>query len=704
MAMRRKFPVLFIIVFLVSNLYAAYLKNVPQCLVQPDGAVIHCFATGDEFHNWLHDSAGYTIIQDIQTGYYVYAVQSGNDIVASKHIVGAVNPAALGLKPYANISAEAMQSKRAAFEQQYLPLRTQKGVQKNEGTIHNLAFFVRFSDEAGFDTLHYNTIEKMFNDSSSLSSNSLYNFYRISSYGKMFITSHFFPADSNNIILSYQDIYPRSYYQLYDATSNPNGYTAAERNSREFDLLKRVVEFFQDSVTISANDLDFNGDGNIDNVAFIISGKPVGWNDLLWPHRWSLYAYNIKINGKRVYDFNFILGGYCFPGVITHEMMHTLSAPDLYRYEGSTFAPVGEWDLMASTNYNSPQGLGAYMKYQYGGWIDSIPEISLPGTYTLYPTNGTSPEKTCYKIYPKDSYSGEYLVLEYRKTSSNIFESNLPGSGLLIYRINEDHSSRGNAGYDGITYFDEVYLFRPNGTTTVNGNLLTAHFGSDYNRTAFNLVSNPSPFYYDGSLMEEISISNISEVGDSIQFTIEGVAPESLSVSPSEVVLKCTFGTSGQFTINSNVRWSIIGVNSQWLSLDKSSGGGTDVITLRTLSANYATTSRACTLRISTSSYAITDTVIVEQAPCVAITETEDKPTVSLFPNPADDYISIICPEINTFTAIAVYAMTGEQVYPAIIQREDDKAIMDTHGLAAGVYYIKLYSPKHAIVKSFAVQ
>jgi hypothetical protein len=128
---KRNFLALFITVFLVSNLYAAYLKNVPQRLVQPDGTVLHCFATGDEFHNWLHDSTGYTIIQDAQTGYYVYAVQLGNDIVASEHIAGIVNPAAVGLKPYANISAEAMQAKRAAFEQQYPPIRTQKGVKKN---------------------------------------------------------------------------------------------------------------------------------------------------------------------------------------------------------------------------------------------------------------------------------------------------------------------------------------------------------------------------------------------------------------------------------------------------------------------------------------------------------------------------------------------------------------------------------------------
>ncbi|MCK5572062.1 MAG: hypothetical protein KAJ12_04850, partial [Bacteroidetes bacterium] len=41
---------------------AAPLSFVPQKLIQPDGSVLHCFASGDEFYNWLHDKDGFTIM------------------------------------------------------------------------------------------------------------------------------------------------------------------------------------------------------------------------------------------------------------------------------------------------------------------------------------------------------------------------------------------------------------------------------------------------------------------------------------------------------------------------------------------------------------------------------------------------------------------------------------------------------------------
>jgi len=45
-------------------LQAAWLQNEPMVVSQPNGTEIHCFATGDEFYNWLHDADNYTIIQE----------------------------------------------------------------------------------------------------------------------------------------------------------------------------------------------------------------------------------------------------------------------------------------------------------------------------------------------------------------------------------------------------------------------------------------------------------------------------------------------------------------------------------------------------------------------------------------------------------------------------------------------------------------
>ena len=50
---------------------AAPAKFVPAARVQPNGDTLHCYASGDEFYNWLHDAEGYTIVQDPATGFYV---------------------------------------------------------------------------------------------------------------------------------------------------------------------------------------------------------------------------------------------------------------------------------------------------------------------------------------------------------------------------------------------------------------------------------------------------------------------------------------------------------------------------------------------------------------------------------------------------------------------------------------------------------
>lgn len=98
-------------------------------------------------------------------------------------------------------------------------------------------------------------------------------------------------------------------------------------------------------------------------------------------------------------------------GVLCHEMSHTLGTYDLY-HVNDDLNPVGVWDLM-SDNLKTPQQMSAYTKYRYCKWIDEIPEISTPGTYTLNPVGGSSKENIAYKINPTGS--DEYFIVEYRK-------------------------------------------------------------------------------------------------------------------------------------------------------------------------------------------------------------------------------------------------------------------------------------------------
>jgi M6 family metalloprotease-like protein len=553
----------------VLNVQASYLKNIPRTLIQPNGDTLNCFISGDEFYNYLHDINNYTIVQNQETGFFVYATRINNQIVPSLLIPGVDNPSTNGLIPGIIITPEEWRSKRNEFRAQQ-PLNNQiSTTNQNQGHLNNIVVFIRFSNDTSFTT-GFSTVNNMFNDSSA-NANSMYNYFKSTSYNKLFLSSSFYPSPSGNTILSYQDIYPRSYYLPYSST-NPNGYNnTTEGPAREQALLQRAINYIASSVPGSLN-LDYNNDGDVDNLCFVVKGEVSDWNTLLWPHRWVLYYQDIYINSKRVYDYNFILEGnsdYFKTSVICHEMQHTLGFPDLYHYNFTTYDAVGTWDLM-SQETNIPQNSVAYAKYKYGHWIDSIPLITNAGTYTLNPL-ATSSTGNAYKI--ASIFPGQYFILEYRSTGSQ-FDSNLPGSGLIIYRVNDFYD--GNASCDGITVFDEIYIFRPNGTNTTNGSLSTAFFNSTVGRTMFNPSTNPRPFFTNGDY-SSLNITNITNAGNTISFTYNGTQPtiipsqNQLTLSghlPSgasvQSVLIFGINVTDSISINSSSPFLISNNNSTW--------------------------------------------------------------------------------------------------------------------------------------------
>ena len=492
--------------------YAAYLKNVPITLTQPDGTVIECFATGDEYYNWVHDKDGYTIVQNPTTGYYCYAeLNDASELVASTYIVGRINPQNTSLRPYVNIPIEKIvaQCEGVMQSMQKSTSMARIGSSSNftKGTINNIVVYIRFADQTEFPA-NQGGYTSLFN---SETGNSMKNYFRQTSYNKLTINSSFYPTNNGSSIVSYQDSYQRAYYCPYNAYDNTIGYrNYDERIEREHSLLSRAINYVKSQIPTSLN-IDHDNDGYVDDICFIVRGGTTPWNTILWPHRWSLYSKTETINGKRVYDYNFQIEeslGISNNGVLCHEMGHVLGAPDLYQNgdDGTIWNPVGSWDVMAR-HINPPQSMGAFIKHKYTKWIDEIPSITVPGIYTLNPISKSS--NNCYKI-PLAGTS-EYLVLEYRKKEGD-FESSLERSGLLIYRINEAYrgNNSGN-GYGGVN--DEVYIFRPDGTLSTVGKIWEANFTNAYRRTRFNKTTNPNCFMSDGSV-KDIYIKNITENSD----------------------------------------------------------------------------------------------------------------------------------------------------------------------------------------------
>jgi M6 family metalloprotease-like protein len=340
MFMKRTFSVLCTLIFVLS-LFGARLMNKPINVTQPDGTNLSILASGDEFHNWLHDAGNYTIIQDGNTGWYTYAIRRGDTVVPSPYIVGQSNPAALGLEAGVNLSPEKLREKFTRANRTPSDARNDRA--PHFGTVNNLVVFIKFADSPDFaQGISY--YDDMFNVSTP-NYNSMRNYFQAVSYNQLDITSHFFPIPINNTVVCYVDSLPRAYYMPLSPT-NPIGYDEndyQESANREFALLTNASIFIRSQVPVTL-DLDADDDGNIDNVCFIVQGTPTAWATLLWPHRWVMYNSQVLINGARVYDFNFQLESFLDGSgnsVLCHEMAHTLGCPDLYRYYDSTIDPNG---------------------------------------------------------------------------------------------------------------------------------------------------------------------------------------------------------------------------------------------------------------------------------------------------------------------------------------------------------------------------
>jgi M6 family metalloprotease-like protein len=502
-----------VLVLLATASRAVLVQDMPVTLIQPDGQSLSLLLTGDEFHHRVYDKNGYTVVKDPASGFLMYATKEAGRLVPGKLVAGRDDPSQSKLQPGLDDDPELLRAEREA-----LPYMSNQGAKTpSTGEINNLVVFIRFADQSEYtDSLV--KYDRTFNDSTG-GVNSLRNYFNEASYGNLTVRTALYPLSGDAFIVSYQDSYNRSYYCPYDSVTAPDGYTGGDngtmRRDREHILLKNAVEAVASQVP-SGLDIDADSDGYVDNVCFIIQGTTTAWATLLWSHRWALYSQSAYINSKRVWDYNFQMESQFNVGVLCHEMGHSVGYPDLYHYYYSTsLSPASRWDVMCSAP-NPPEHSSSYMKYYYTGWVSNMPEITESGTYWLnYLASG--PNKVCYKIASANSDS-EYYVLEYR-LKTGIFENSLYGSGLLVWRVNSRFAGEGNAYYDGSTIFDELYLYRPNGTVSTNGDPTTACFSSGSGRTAINDGTNPSGFLYDGS-PGGLDIYDIGATGDSICFTV----------------------------------------------------------------------------------------------------------------------------------------------------------------------------------------
>jgi len=315
-----------------------------------------------------------------------------------------------------------------------------------------------------------------------------------------------------------------------NAQGRPNAAAIARRRSLLVAALEYIEHLVPEDLILNTAEPEW-----VDNVVFMVRGNNGAWAHLLWSHMGSLEIANVFIHGKQVRRYNFNMEEYFnFEGMggtalLVHEFGHTLGSPDFYRHpptnstpNNQNIIPMGVWEVM-SNQTNPPQSMSAHVKWRYMQWVDEIPIITESGPITLYP-NAISKYNHAVRIASPYSDS-EHFVIEYRCHRSRTTDSRIPGSGLLIYRVNM--RERGST-----TPPDELYAYRPNGTLNVNGLLNSAFFSLESGRTMFSGATNPSPFLSDESYGGLI-IYNIGSAGESITFNVRigGANPDDFDES-----------------------------------------------------------------------------------------------------------------------------------------------------------------------------
>lgn len=505
---------LFAALFLVTM----ELPAIPACpflfeLQQPDGIRFLARAYGDERNNGLETAAGYTIVLDPATGYWVYArLRPDLKLYPSTQIVGIHAPWQISK----HLRAQPQDQKR----NHYIRPKNTTG-KALTGDFFVLTILVEFKNRRPVGTTGEDWAEKIFGASGSVK-----DYFAETSYRQLNIApvqeSHSSPDDG--VVHVTIDM------------KHPN--TRGSVNNKNRRITKKALQAADQYVDFSQYDRDHNGAIATDEAVFLIicSGYEGAYfnpkKPNVWGHRWSLSGEVSApvLDGVKVADAD-SNGGYmqigewhapkgqvghmATIGILCHELGHDLGGlPDLYDTDYSSNG-IGSWGLMGFGGWNyiihhgdSPAHFMAWSKY-FLGWIK--PRI-LDQVDAVFPLKqiAKAKNKSLYLLGDNPNGAeyngqGEYFLLENRQQVG--YDAGLPGSGLLIWHIDE---SRAGNSYDKRRLVD---LEEADGKDDLDETLNRGDDGDPYpgysNKKIFTPSSYPNSNWYQGST-KGISITRIS--------------------------------------------------------------------------------------------------------------------------------------------------------------------------------------------------
>ena len=206
-------------------------------------------------------------------------------------------------------------------------------------------------------------------------------------------------------------------------------------------LAKEALELVRDSRSVKDfSKYDVNDDGKLDVLIIIYAGKGAertGDFSKIFPHR-GFFSKPVRLQDNVIAD-NYIMmhelpsydiGGLC------HEFAHSLGVPDFY-YPDHSSSVLGSWCLMGLGCFNNDGKTPAHLNPWSKGHLGWVKPEKIHDNKLVYDIPEViDPSKKVYKLEIQGTGGKEYFLVENRQQKK--FDAFLPGSGLLIWHVNEN--------------------------------------------------------------------------------------------------------------------------------------------------------------------------------------------------------------------------------------------------------------------------
>ncbi len=273
----------------------------------------------------------------------------------------------------------------------------------------------------------------------------------------------------------------------------------------------------EDAVTAADADVDFSnydndGDGMVDGL-FVVHAGPGYENsgnlNHIHSHAWST-GYQVDTDDG-VYIWRYSMepeedGGVDIVhiGVFCHEFGHVLGLPDLYDYDYDSDG-TGGWSIMSGGVWagggRRPVHFDAWCKKELGFINPQTPTTNLNGEQI----DAVEYSPDVYRLYSQGDPFLQYFLVENRQRMS--FDQLMPGSGLLIYHVDETRDNNDNQDryLVAVEQADGRFDLEHN-----NGSDAGDPWPGAYNNNTFDAWSTPNSDFYDYGA-SEIAVINISD-------------------------------------------------------------------------------------------------------------------------------------------------------------------------------------------------